>query len=65
MIISIHRPTQLRHDSIQTFSFFLAGIIDGDGHFSEIPQLVICFHEKDIHVAYFLKKQIQYGKSRK
>lgn len=61
MIISIHRPSQLRHDSIQTFSFFLAGIIDGDGHFSKIPQLVICFHEKDSQVAYFLKKQIQYG----
>lgn len=61
MNISIHRPTTLRHQSIQNFSFFLTGIIDGDGHFSKIPQLVICFHEKDIHVAYFLKKQIQYG----
>jgi LAGLIDADG endonuclease len=61
MSISIHRPTTLRHYSIESLSFFLAGIIDGDGHFSKIPQLVICFHEKDIDVAYFLKKQIQYG----
>ncbi len=61
MIISIHRPTTLRHDSIESFSFFLAGIIDGDGHFSKIPQLVICFSEKDISIAYFLKKQIGYG----
>ena len=61
MNISIHRPITLRHKSIQNFSFFLAGIIDGDGHFSKIPQLVIYFHEKDIYVAYFLKKRIQYG----
>jgi hypothetical protein len=67
MNISIHKPRTLRHtlseslNSIQDFGFFLSGIIDGDGHFSAIPQLVICFHEKDISVAYFLKKQIQYG----
>ncbi len=61
MIISIHRPTTLKHKLTEDFSFFLAGIIDGDGHFSKIPQIVVCFHEKDINVAYFLKKHIQYG----
>lgn len=61
MSISIHKPSTLKHTEKQDFSFFLAGIIDGDGHFSKIPQLVICFSEKDINVAYFLKKQIQYG----
>lgn len=34
----------------------MAVFIDGDGHFSKIPQLVICFNEKDVHVAYFKKK---------
>ena len=64
MNISIHRPTTLKHENTnlnENFSFFLAGIIDGDGHFSKIPQLVICFSEKNIDVAYFLKKKIQYG----
>lgn len=61
MKVSIHKPITLKHNEKQDFSFFLAGIIDGDGHFSKIPQLVICFSEKDINVAYFLKKQIQYG----
>lgn len=68
MNISIHRPNTLRHVTNEDFGFFLAGIIDGDQDFplrckatSKIPQLVICFNEKDISVAYFLKKQIQYG----
>lgn len=61
MSISIHRPNTNKHLSNESFGFFLAGIIDGDGHFSKIPQLVICFNGKDIGVAYFLKKQIQYG----
>jgi hypothetical protein len=45
----------------ENFGFFLAGLIDGDGHFSKIPQLVICFSEKDAPVAYFLKRKIGYG----
>lgn len=61
MNISIHRPTTLKLDKLVNFHYFLAGLIDGDGHFSKIPQLVICLNEKDVHVAYFLKKQIQYG----
>lgn len=61
MSITIHKPITLKHDKKQYFSYFLAGIIDGDGHFSKIPQLIVCFSEKDKIVAYFLKEQIQYG----
>ncbi len=61
MNISIHRPTTLKLDKAVNFHYFLAGLIDGNGFFSKIPQLVICLNEKDVHVAYFLKKQIQYG----
>jgi hypothetical protein len=61
MSINIHRPTTLKHVLNQDFGFFLAGIIDGNGHFSKTPQLVVCFYEKDVSIAYFLKKQIQYG----
>lgn len=60
MNISIHRPKH-KQRSFLCFSFFLAGIIDGDGHFSRIPQLVIYFFEKDIGVAYYLKKTLKYG----
>lgn len=56
MSISIHRSITLKHNEKQDFSFFLAGIIAGDGHFSKITQLVICFPEKDINVAYFFEK---------
>lgn len=31
---------------------YLAGLIDGDGHFSKIGQLVIAYDEKDDSAAY-------------
>lgn len=60
MNISINTPLtlKLKHSN---FYYFLAGLIDQDQHFSKIPQLVICFNEKDATVAYLKKKQIQYG----
>jgi hypothetical protein len=53
MIISIHRPYTLK---LRNFNYFLAGLIDGNSHFSKIPQLVICLNEKDVYVAYLKKK---------
>ncbi|RYX79681.1 hypothetical protein EON70_00780 [bacterium] len=61
MIISKHRPQTQKPESEWAFSFFLAGLIDSDGHFSKIPQLVISFHEKEMHIPYYLKKKIGYG----
>jgi hypothetical protein len=61
MIISVHRPKPFKPRSPTQFGYFLAGLIDSDGHFSKIPQLVICFHEKEKHVPYYLKKEIGYG----
>ena len=40
---------------------YLAGLIDGDGHFSKAFQLVIAFNELDASLAYFLKEKIGYG----
>lgn len=72
MSISIHRPKNScfykkgkNNKENSFFSYFLAGIIDGDGHFSKIPQLVICFSLNDQSVAYFLKSKIGYGTVRK
>jgi len=43
------------------FGHYLAGLIDGDGHFSSQQQLVIAFNILDIPLAYYLKKRIGYG----
>lgn len=64
MIVSIHKPKTMKPNGISDFGFFLAGLIDSDGHFSKmegITQLVVCFHEKEMHIPYYLKKKIGYG----
>ncbi len=61
MNISIHRPKPKIYTLGDNFSFFLAGIIDGNGHLCPIPQLVITFAEEDIRLAYTLKKLVKYG----
>jgi len=43
----------------------LAGLIDGDGHFSSQQQLVIVFSSPDVQLAYYIKKTIGFGKVRK
>ena len=63
--LSIHRPTKKIYSSYFLFSHYLAGLIDGDGHISKIGQIIICFNEKDLENAYFIKNQIGYGKIRK
>ena len=42
------------------FGYFLAGLIEGDGWFGK-KQLHIAFSEKDVSLAYFIKKRIGYG----
>ena len=37
---------------------YLAGLIDGDGHFSKAQQLVIVFSSPDAFLAYFLKEKL-------
>jgi hypothetical protein len=44
---------------------YLAGLIDGDGHFSSKQQLVIVFNSLDSSLAYYLKKEIGHGTVRK
>lgn len=43
----------------------MAGLIDGDGHFSSAQQLVILFNILDIQLAYYVKKHVGYGNVRK
>ena len=43
------------------FGHYLAGLIDGDGHFSKTPQLVVVFNELDASLSYYIKGKIGYG----
>jgi hypothetical protein len=63
--LSIHLPKHLKPNNDTEFGHYLAGLIDGDGHFSNMQQLVVVFNILDIHLAYFIKKQLGFGKVRK
>jgi hypothetical protein len=47
------------------FGHYLAGLIDGDGHFSTQQQLVIVFSAPDVSLAYFIKSRIGFGQVKK
>lgn len=64
-ILSIHHPKHKKPSSDNDFGFYLAGLIEGDGHFTKQNQLIIAFHEKDISLAYFLKSFIKFGQIHK
>ena len=63
--ISIHVPTHLKPLNDEQFGHYLAGLIDGDGHFSSQEQLVIVFSSPDIQLAYYIKKIIGFGHVKK
>lgn len=59
--ISIHTSTHLKPETEKNFGHYLAGLIDADGNFSKVPQLVIVFNELDASLAYYIKSRIGYG----
>jgi LAGLIDADG endonuclease len=59
--ISVHIPIHLKPINDIEFGHYLAGLIDGDGHFSNQKQLIIVFNDKDASLAYFIKEKIGYG----
>jgi len=63
--VSVHVPTHLKPLNDDQFGHYLAGLIDGDGHFSKQQQLVIVFNSLDVSLAYYIKKQIGFGNIRK
>lgn len=63
--ISVHVPKHLKPLNDVQFGHYLAGLIDGDGHFSSKQQLVIVFNSLDVSVAYYIKKRLGFGKVRK
>lgn len=59
--ISIHTSTHLKPLNDEQFGHYLAGLIDGNGHFNSKQQLVIVFNISDIRLAYYIKKYISFG----
>jgi hypothetical protein len=49
----------------EQLGYYLAGLIDGDGHFSKAQQLVITFSSPDAFLAYYFKERLGYGNVRK
>ena len=64
-LISDHVPKHNKPLTDNDFGHYLAGLIDGDGYFSKIGQLVIVFSLPDAFLAYFIKSQLGFGKVRK
>jgi hypothetical protein len=63
--ISIHVPTHLKPLNDEQFGHYLAGLIDGDGHFDNKQHLVIVFSLPDVQLAYYIKEIIGFGHVRK
>lgn len=63
--ISIHVNKHIKPLNDFQLGHYLAGLIDGDGHFSKIKQLVIVFSSPDAFLAYYLKQRIGYGNVKK
>lgn len=56
--ISKHVPKHLKPLNNQQLGYYLAGLIDGVGHFSKAQQLVIVFSFPDAFLAYYLKEKL-------
>ena len=63
--VSDHVPKHLKPLNNELLGYYLAGLIDGDGHFSKAQQLVITFSSPDAFLAYYLKGRLGYGNVRK
>lgn len=63
--ISVHVANHLKPVNDDQFGHYLAGLIDGDGHFSSKQQLVIVFNSLDASLAYYLKERLGSGSIQK
>lgn len=63
--ISYHIPKHTKPINDKQLGHYLAGLIDGRGHFSKAQQLIIVFNYTDAFLAYYLKKKLGYGNVKK
>lgn len=47
--------------NLEEFGYYLAGLLDADGYISKEGYISITFHERELSVAYYIKKVIGYG----
>lgn len=59
--LSVHVPTKIIPTDNQKFGDYLAGLLDGDGHFSTSHQCIIVFDNRDRSSAYKMKELLKYG----
>lgn len=59
--ISEHRPLYKKLYNDELLGYYLAGLIEGDGHIG-LRNITIAINYKDIKNAYYLKKLIGYGR---
>ena len=64
-LISDHIPKHLKPLNNEQLGYYLAGLIDGNGHFSKALQLVLVFSSSDAFLAYYLKERLGYGNVKK
>jgi hypothetical protein len=60
-IISIKAPRAFKPQTKDEFGYFLAGLIDADGHISKPGYVQIDFNVKEASIAYYIKTIIGHG----
>ena len=62
--INEHRPSkkEIYNFTDEKFGYYLAGLIDGDGHISTQGQIIIVWNKLDTSAAYKLKTRLGFGK---
>ena len=63
--IPIHTSKHIKSFNEYQFGHYLAGLIDGDGHFSSQQQLVIAFNLFDIALSFYIKNRLGIGSVKK
>ena len=56
--VSDHVPKHLKPLNNEQLGYYIAGLIDGDGHFSKTQQLVITFSSPDAFLIYYLMERL-------
>lgn len=54
--VNTHAPKALKPRTKTEIGYFLAGLIDSDGHINKLGYVIIAFNLNDISVAYYIKK---------
>lgn len=60
-VIKIDFLKAQKPQNIEQFGYFLAGLIDADGHIEKEGNICLFFHQRDLGVACYIKKVIGYG----